>query len=78
LEVFNQEAAMRKTRITYATPIDALIALAKRLSAREQAHGFSSDIFLERYQKGELEDSAEFFEWASDYKDFIEMKSNLG
>jgi hypothetical protein len=42
---------MRKTRISYATPIDALIALAKRLSAREQAHGFSSDIFLDRYQK---------------------------
>lgn len=68
---------MRKTRITYATPIEALIALAKRLSAREQAHGFSSDIFLERYQEGELEDSAEFFEWASDYKDFIELKSRL-
>lgn len=69
---------MRKTRITYHTPIDALIALAKRLANREQTHGFSSDIFLDRYQNGELEDSAEFFEWAWDYKDFIELKSRLG
>ena len=69
---------MTKTRITYAPPIDALLALAKRLGTREQAHGFSSDIFLDQHQKGELEDSAEFFEWASDYKDFMELKSNFG
>ena len=33
--------------------------------------------FYARYEKGELEDSAEFIEWAGDYHHYLQLKEEL-
>jgi len=33
--------------------------------------------FYARYERGELEDSAEFVEWAGDYRQYLQLKEEL-
>lgn len=44
-----------------------LLELESRLRDFEVIHHLSSEEFYSRYEAGELEDSAEFMEWASFY-----------
>ena len=37
----------------------------------------SSADFYARYQRGELEDTAEFVEWAGDYQHYLQLKEQL-
>lgn len=68
---------MRKQRIEYESPIDALVALAKRLSRYEERYKMSSEDFFDRFSKGEVEDSMEFVEWANDYRNYMAMRREI-
>jgi hypothetical protein len=68
---------MIKKRIEYGSPVEALIAIAKRLNALESRYQMSSEDFFDRYTKGDLEDSIDFVEWANDYRHFLAIKLDL-
>lgn len=55
---------MRKQTIQYTTPLDALIAITKRLSLVEQAQNMISEAFFYQYSQGKMPDDALFIEWA--------------
>ena len=68
---------MRKHRDEYDSPLDALIALTKRLSVNENRYNMSSEDFFDRFSKGQLEDSIEFVEWSNDYQHYMTLKSDI-
>ena len=49
---------MRKETIRYTSPLDALIAVAKTLSAFEQRYEMESEDFYDRYSRGALADDS--------------------
>ena len=55
---------MRKQTITYSSPVDALVAVAKRLSNYESRQQMESEEFYQCYCQGQLGDDAVFIEWA--------------
>lgn len=67
---------MRKQTIQYTSPLDALIAVAKRLSKRELQHGMESEDFFSQYMQGEMPDDAVFVEWANDYRHYLALRSS--
>lgn len=67
---------MRKQTIEYTSPLDALIAVAKRLSRRELQHGMDSEDFFARYMQGDTPDDAVFVEWANDYRHYLALRSS--
>lgn len=68
---------MKIQTIIYRSPIDALNALVRTLSSYEQQYQISSEEFYAQYQAGELQDSADFVEWAGDYQHYFELKTEL-
>ena len=68
---------MKKTRIEYSSPLDALIAISKRLSTREEKFGMTSELFYDKFKKGMLDDTLEFIEWANDYQHYLDLHHNL-
>ena len=64
-------------RTVYASPVEALAALVRSLVAYEQRYQMSSADFYARYQRGELEDTADFVEWAGDYQHYLQLKEQL-
>lgn len=68
---------MHKQRIEYDSPVEALVAISKRLSALEARHRMSSEDFFDQYTKGQMDDGADFVEWANDYHHFIALKLDL-
>lgn len=62
---------------TYDSPIDALVALVQALSTYEQRYQMSSTQFFAKYTEGELEDSADFIEWAGDYQHYLSLFQEL-
>jgi len=64
-------------RTVYASPVEALDALIRSLVAYERRYQMSSADFYGRYRKGEMEDKAEFVEWAGDYHHYLELKEEL-
>lgn len=68
---------MIKKRIEYGSPVEALIAVAKRLNALESRYQMSSEDFFDRYTKGDMEDSIDFVEWANGYRHFLAIKLDL-
>jgi len=64
-------------RTVYASPVDALAALVRSLVVYEQRHKMASADFYARYERGELEDSAEFVEWAGEYQQYLQLKEEL-
>ena len=68
---------MQKQRIEYDSPVEALVAVSKRLSALEARYRMSSEDFFDLYTKGQVEDSLDFVEWANDYHHFIVLKLGL-
>ncbi len=65
---------MRKQTVRYTSSLDALIAVAKRLSRRELQHGMDSEDFFARYMRGDMSDDAVFVEWANDYRHYLEVR----
>lgn len=68
---------MPKKRITYLSPVDAIVELTRRLSLNEKQYGITSEDFYNQFQNGKMEDSTEFIEWANDYQHFIAIKVKL-
>lgn len=68
---------MRKERVQYTSPLDAVIAVAKRLSLYENQQNMDSEDFFDRYSKGQLSDEAVFIEWANDYRHYLWLRRDL-
>jgi hypothetical protein len=67
----------QKHSITYDSQIDALVAVAKRLSLFEDRHRLSSEEFFHKYSRGQMEDSVEFVEWSNAYEHYISIRKSL-
>jgi hypothetical protein len=68
---------MPKRTITYLSPLDALIAVAKRLSLYENQHKLDSEEFFHQYRQGKTSDEVEFIEWANDYRHYLALRLEL-
>jgi hypothetical protein len=68
---------MQKQRIEYESPLDALIAITKRLSLYENRQQMTSAEFFDRYNRGELPDDLEMVEWAADYRQFLGLRQDV-
>ena len=61
-------------RISYATPIDALIDFATRVGVHENKHGMESADFYSRYRAGTVPCENHFIAWAMDYDNFLYLQ----
>ena len=68
---------MRKQRIEYSSPLDALIAVTKRLSVYENKYQWDSEDFFDRYNKGNLTDGVDFIELSNDYRHYLALRLEL-
>lgn len=68
---------MKRERIEHGSPVDALVAIAKRLSVYENRYGISSEDFYAQYEKGRMEDSIDFVEWANDYQHYVALRIEI-
>ena len=68
---------MQKQRIEYDSPVDALVAIAKRLSVYEESYQMTSEEFFDKFSKGKSEDSEDFTEWANDYQHYMAMRREI-
>ncbi|NOY59592.1 MAG: hypothetical protein GXO75_11790 [Calditrichaeota bacterium] len=68
---------MQKQKIIYDSPLEAIVALAKRLSVFEERHRLSSEEFFDKFSKGLLDDRIDFVEWSNDYQNFLALKFEL-
>jgi len=68
---------MRKQRTEYSSPLDALVAISKRLSLFENQHSMSSEEFFNCYSKGQLPDAANLIDWANDYRHYLALRAEL-
>ncbi|MDD2390298.1 MAG: hypothetical protein PHP23_11270 [Desulfobacterales bacterium] len=68
---------MRKQRSQYDSPVDALVAVAKRLSVYESRHNMASEDFFDKYCKGQVDDSVDFVEWSNDYQHYMAIKIEI-
>ena len=68
---------MLKERSEYLSPVDALVAVAKRLSLFENQYRIASEEFFDRYEKGRMEDSMDFVEWANDYRHYLAIRLEI-
>lgn len=68
---------MRKQTIQFTSPIDALIAVTKRLSLYESRQKMDSEEFFDQYSRGQLSDDAVFVDWANDYRHYLQLRQRL-
>jgi len=68
---------MRKQRIEYDSPVDALVTVAKRLSGYEDRYRITSEDFFDKFSKGKMEDSTDFVEWANDYQHYMAIRNDV-
>lgn len=68
---------MKKERIEYSSPVDALVAVAKRLSIYEDRYGMTSEDFFDSFEKGKEEDSVDFVQWANDYQHYLAIRFEI-
>lgn len=68
---------MQKQTVQYTSPIDALVAITKRLNSYENQRGLASEEFFDQYQNGHLSDEVVFVEWANDYQHYLEIRLEL-
>lgn len=68
---------MRKQTIRYTSPLDALVAVTKRLSIYESRQKMDSEEFFDQYSRGRLSDEAVFVEWANDYRHYLQLRQEL-
>ncbi len=65
---------MRKQRLEYTSPLDALIAVTKRLSIYENTHHMESEEFFALYSQGKMADEMIFIDWANDYRHYLALR----
>jgi len=68
---------MRKQQTEYSSPLDALVAITKRLTRFENQRSVSSEEFFDRYSKGQMPDEADLIDWANDYRHYQAIKTAL-
>ena len=68
---------MRKQRIEYGSPVDALVAIAKRLSEFENRYKMASEDFFDNFCKGKTDDSADFISWSNDYQHYMAIRFDI-
>ncbi|MGB3516579.1 MAG: hypothetical protein WBA43_08985 [Elainellaceae cyanobacterium] len=68
---------MQKHTIQYTSVIDALVAVAKRLSRYETDAHMDSEEFFYQYTQGNLSDDAIHVEWANDYRHYLALRQDL-
>ncbi|MEW6262679.1 MAG: antitoxin TumA [Thermodesulfobacteriota bacterium] len=68
---------MRKQTIHYTSPLDALIAVAKRLSFYESQQRMDSEEFFYKYSQGQLPDEIIYVEWANDYRHYLDLRQEI-
>ena len=68
---------MRKQVVQFDSPLDALLAIAKRLSRLEAEVGMDSEEFYGRYTQGQMGDDARFVDWANDYRHYVALRNPL-
>lgn len=68
---------MKKQTIEYSSPLDAMVEMAKRLSAYENKHHMNSEDFFDQYSRGQLADDLAFVEWANDYRHYLSLRQDL-
>jgi hypothetical protein len=68
---------MRKERVEYDSPVDALVAITKRLSVYEGRYEMTSEEFFDKFAKGQSEDSEDFVEWANDYQHYVAIRREI-
>jgi hypothetical protein len=68
---------MRKQVVQFDSPLDALLAIAKRLSRLEAEVGMDSEEFYARYTQGQMGDDARFIDWANDYRHYVALRNAL-
>ncbi|MEA2059479.1 MAG: hypothetical protein U9P10_02935 [Thermodesulfobacteriota bacterium] len=68
---------MKKHRVEYNSSLDALVALAKRLSSYESKYKITSEEFFNNLTRGLLEDSEDYIEWANDYQHYVAVRQDL-
>jgi hypothetical protein len=68
---------MRKQTIQYTSSLDALVAIAKRLSVYENHQKMESEDFFYHYNQGTLADDALFIEWANDYRHYLALRQEI-
>jgi hypothetical protein len=68
---------MRKQMIQYNSPVDALIAVSKRLSRYETLYSIDSEEFFNNYTNGKMTDETDFVEWANDYQHYLAIRHAL-
>ena len=68
---------MQKQRIEYQSPLDAIVAVSKRLSVYEARHRRTTEEFFDEFTKGQCGDGIDFVEWANDYRHFLALKFDL-
>ena len=68
---------MRKHRIDYDSPVDALVSISKRLSIYEGQYNIESEEFFDRFTKGKTEDYEDFVEWANDYQHYLALRQEI-
>ena len=66
---------MRKQVVQFDSPLDALLAIAKRLSRLEAEVGMDSEEFYARYTQGQMGDDARFIDWANDYRHYVALRN---
>lgn len=69
--------SVRKHRIEYKSPVDALVAISKRLSVYEGRYNIESEEFFYGFTKGKTEDSKDFVEWANDYQHYLALRQEI-
>ena len=68
---------MRKQVVQFDSPLDALLAIAKRLSRLEAEVDMDSEEFYARYTQGQMGDDARFIDWANDYRHYVALRNAL-
>lgn len=68
---------MKKQRTEYDSPVDALVAIAKRLSVYEGRYQMASEEFFDKFTKGKSEDSEDFVDWANDYQHYLAIRREI-
>jgi hypothetical protein len=68
---------MQKQTNKYDSPLDALIAVTKRLSIFEGKYGMSTEDFFDKFSKGQLGDSIDFIEWSNDYQHYLAIRFEI-
>ncbi|MBD2526246.1 antitoxin TumA [Nostoc sp. FACHB-133] len=68
---------MRKQTIQYTSSLDALVAIAKRLSVYENHQKMGSEDFFYQYNQGTLPDDVLFIEWANDYRHYLVLRQEI-